>query len=189
MQKLKNSLPSFIRNNQSFFDNPLIQSFLEKENNHHLLTLAVEQGDIEASTILDRHFEFFYLKVRMIHYTNKLARFYGQTYDQKKRKQRMELNFDISVDTNGEGRQTVGELIPASDISFDDLIGRSVQELLPTKQMNKAFYSFSEQKKTILNLYLFGQFNNKEIAEQLKCTPQNVSKMKAKAFAQLKEAK
>lgn len=189
MHNFKNSLRTFIWNNQSFFSNPLIKSFLETEDNQRLLTLAIEQGDKKASTALDQRFEVFYLRIRMVHYINKLACFYGQTYDQKRRKQRGELTFDVSVDINGDNRQTVGELVPAPDVPFDDLIGQSVQVLLPTKQMIATFCSFSEQKKKMLDLYIFGRFSNKEIAERLNCTPQNVSKMKANAFSRLKEAK
>ena len=188
MSNVIHTVRAFMKKNPIFFSNPLIKSFLEKEENQQLLTRAIEQQDEKASQLLDQRFEFFYLKVRMLHYTNKLAHFYSQTYDQKKRKQRVELTFDVALDTSDESRQTIGELIPTVHFPMDDEAIQTVQELLPTTKMMTVFQSFSEKKKIILDLYTFGHFSNKEIAEQLHCTPQNVSKMKAKAFAQLKRA-
>lgn len=186
MSNVIHTVREFMQKNSIFFSNPLIKSFLEKEGNQHLLTRVIEQQDENASQLLDQRFEIFYLKVRMLHYTNKLAHFYSRTYDQKKRKQRGELTFDAPLDTNDESQQTVGELISAGQWEMDDEAIQTVQELLPTNQMMGIFQSFSEKKKIILDLYTFGHFSNKEIAEQLHCTPQNVSKIKAKAFMQLK---
>lgn len=188
MSTVIHTVRAFIKSNPTFCSNPLIKSFLKEEGNQHLLTRAIEQQDIKASQLLDQRFEFFYLKVRMLHYTNKLAHFYSQTYDQKKRKQRVELTFDVELDTSEGSQQTVGESIPAVHFTMDDEAIETVQELLPTAEMMNVFQSFSEKKKTILDLYTFGRLSNKEIAEQLHCTPQNVSKMKAKALSQLKGA-
>jgi len=189
MCNLDNSLQRFIQRNSSFLKNPLIQSFLQLEDNQHLLIQIIEQKNSQASFTLDQRFELFYLKVRMLHYINKLAKFYSQTYDQKHRKQRSELIFDVSLQTNTESQSTLGDIIPAPYIEFEDVIPQTIQELLPTKEMESVFNSFSEKKQKVLDLYVFGQFSNKEIAEQLACTPQNISKLKTKAFAQLKGAK
>lgn len=164
----------------------MIKSFLQLQDNQYLLTQAVEQKNKQASLILDERFKIFYLKVRMYHYVNKLAKFYGKTYDQKLRKQRLELIFDVSLKSNTEHQSTLGDIIPASCIEIDDAIPQDFKGIFPTREMETIFNSFSEKKKRTLDLYVFGQFSNKEIAEQLGCTPQNISKLKTKALAQLK---
>ncbi|WP_373894359.1 hypothetical protein [Virgibacillus sp. CBA3643] len=79
------SLQQFVEINDRFFNDPLIKSFFSMEDNKDLLEATIERGDQRSSEILDKRFQWFYLQVRMVHYTDKLARLYGKSYDQKKR--------------------------------------------------------------------------------------------------------
>ncbi|WP_449354796.1 RNA polymerase sigma factor [Virgibacillus natechei] len=138
---------------------------------------------------MDKRFQWFYLEVRMVHYTDKLARLYGKSYDKRKRKYRSKLILSSPVQY-GEGEiDTVEQNFISSDFWLDDKIDSTIYDLLPTKAMADTYLSFSSEKKDIIYLNTFYQLNNKEIARILECTPQNVSKMKVKAIKQLKEEK
>lgn len=187
MTRKKESLQTFIDNNRTFFDDRLVQTFLAQENNYALLEEAIEDHSKEASDQLDEKFKIFYLEVRMIHYVDKLARFYSKTYDQKKRKQQTELIFHQPSSLEAETNQVFGDTLPDTAFLFDDQISRSITDLLPTEEMKETFTSFSQQKQAVIYLYTFHQCTTKEIAEILGCTTQNVSKLKQKALLHLKE--
>ncbi|WP_373894355.1 hypothetical protein ACUL41_00220 [Virgibacillus natechei] len=183
------SLQQFVEINDRFFNDPLIKSFFSMDGNQDLLEATMERGDQSSSEMLDRRFQWFYLKARMIHYTDKLVRLYGKTYDQKKRKYRSELILSLPIQHGEGGSDTVENKLISSDFWLDDKISFTIYDLLPTKAMADTYLSFSSEKKNIIYLTIFHQLNNKEIVGVLDCSPQNVSKMKVKAMNQLKEEK
>ncbi|QQK80373.1 hypothetical protein HUG20_11040 [Salicibibacter cibi] len=180
------SLEDFIRTHIQFFQDPLVQAFMEKNHHWGLLRAAIEQEDQASSDILNQRFEMFYLKIRMIRYITTLSRFYVKTYDQSQRKQMAMLMLDAPSDAEEEEGKSRGDLVPAEGPSSDDAIAREVQDLLPTADMRKTFQAFSQKKQIIVYFHLFFQAKDQEIAEMFGCTPQNVSKMRRMAFAQLR---
>ncbi|MDQ0207639.1 sigma-70 family RNA polymerase sigma factor [Alkalicoccobacillus murimartini] len=171
----------YIKDNSTFFNEPLIQTFLNQEDHYDLLKRTIEENDLESSCLLDKRFERFYLKVRMIHYMDKLARYYTKSYDKKMRKHRSELTFDCLM--NDEESEEVA----AGSFQTDDLIPSYITDLLPSSKQKDCFLSFSDQKKQILSLSIIYEYNHKEIAKKLNCSPQNVSKTKKRALIQLRE--
>ncbi|QQK77933.1 hypothetical protein HUG15_21690 [Salicibibacter cibarius] len=176
----------FIQENGRFFQEPVIQTFLAVDDHWDLLKAAIEQNDLWASDQLDQRFEVYYLRVRMMRYIATLTRLYVNTYDQSKRKQRAMLTLDKSVGTEGEEEPKRGDLIPSSEPPLDDAIVREVQGLLPTENMQQTYKTFSDTRKNVMHFYTFDHLNDHEISEKLNCTPQNVSKTKRRAFAQLR---
>ncbi|QDI90393.1 hypothetical protein EPH95_03690 [Salicibibacter halophilus] len=186
MKKRTPTLEDFIRSHAHFFQDPLVQAFMEKNHHWGLLRAAIEQEDEASSDLLNQRFEMFYLKIRMMQYITTLSRFYVNSYDQSKRKQMAMLMLDAPNDAAEEEGKTRGDLVPAEGPSSDDAIAREVRDLLPTAEMQKTFQSFSQKKQVIVYIHLFFQARDQEIAEMFGCTPQNVSKMRRMAFAQLR---
>ncbi|QQK77929.1 hypothetical protein HUG15_21670 [Salicibibacter cibarius] len=175
----------FIQENGRFFQEPVIQTFLAVDDHWDLLKAAIEQNDLWASDQLDQRFEVYYLRVRMMRYIATLTRLYVNTYDQSKRKQRSLLTFDQPVDAEGEEQLKQGDYTPSLELALDDAVVREVPEILPTEAMQRTYRSFSDTRKNVMHFYTFDQLNDKEISGILNCTPQNVSKTRRKALAQL----
>lgn len=186
MSRREKRLDEFIHENARFFQQPVIQTFMAIDDHWDLLKIAIEQNDLWASEVLDRKFEVYYLKIRMMRYINTVSRFYVNTYDQTNRKHQWMLTLDQSINAKDDESSTRGDLIPSAEPSLDDAIVQEVQDLLPTKSMNQTYQSFSETRKSVMYFYTFNHLNDQEISEKLNCTPQNVSKTKRKAFYQLR---
>ncbi|MBB6449709.1 DNA-directed RNA polymerase specialized sigma subunit [Geomicrobium halophilum] len=186
MKKRERCLETFIHEHARLFQEPIIQGFLAEDNHWDLLKATIEENDRGASEQLDKRFEVYYLRVRMMQYINKLTRFYVNTYDQSKRQQQSMLIVDQPIDTFGEERATRGDFLLAREPSMDDAMAQEIRELLPTEEMGQTFQSFHPTRKTVLHYYTFDHLNDHEISEKLNCTPQNVSKTRRKALAQLR---
>ncbi|SPT81555.1 putative RNA polymerase sigma-70, region 4 [Niallia circulans] len=176
-----------MRKKRNLYNDPLVSSFFKDPINRSLLKRKLEQADKWASEQLDKRFAHYHLKARLIHYTAKLARYYSKEYDKKYRARFKQLMLNVS--TSEESTEQVIDQIPSQLPDTGDLIISKVEELLPTPEMKKYYNTLSEPKKKILHLYTFNNLSNKEIAMILKCTPQNVSKLKKQALQELRGAK
>ncbi|WP_156330904.1 sigma factor-like helix-turn-helix DNA-binding protein [Salimicrobium jeotgali] len=162
---------------------------MNEGNNKELFREATNENNFEASNCLDQRFREFYLRVRLIHYADKLARLYVKSYGEKKRKHYAELTLDTSVQNGSEGETSIKDLYPHPQPPLVEETARSIEDILPTKKMIQIYQSFSKQKQIILHLWVYVQLSIREIAEVLSCSPQNVSKLKAKALSQLREGR
>lgn len=187
MQTMSRKL-SFAQTNASFLQNPLIQSFLQHEEHKSLFLQAIESDDPAIHRELDHQFAVFYLKVRLIQYTNKVARFHGVKFDQRKRKQRGELLLDHTYGTEeGEDQQGLGDTL-VSPSAVEEEASWPLEEWLPTPRMKQIWETFTEQKKQILALTVRYEWSTKAIASYFGCSTQNVSKLRRQLRQQLQEA-
>lgn len=185
MWESERTFTSYLENNKQFFRNPIIKSFLEQNQNKALVKKAIEEKDAASSKILDYNFEEFYMKVRLIDYTDKLSRLYVKTYDQQKRKKHHELTLDKPF--TDENNLSVKDSIPSPHLAMEDLTSYNIEDFLPSEHLKKIYQSFSYKKKRILHLFVFNDLTNIEIASRLDCSPQNVSKLKKKSLTELRE--
>ncbi|GAF23158.1 RNA polymerase sigma factor [Bacillus sp. JCM 19047] len=160
----------------------LLMSFYEDPSNRALLKR--KRHDTNASQMLDERFKLYYLKARMVSYTDKLARHYSREFDRKKRFQRNQLHLDTPQE-KGEDLTAIS-LIPDEEITTDDAIVKAISEILPTEKLQNKYHELSEEKKSILTYFVFDRMNNKEIAAEMNCSPQNISKLKIKALNELR---
>lgn len=165
-------------------ENPLLAYFYADPTNKQLLERK-QQKDAQAADQLDKRFAAYYLKVRLISYSDKLARFYGKEFDRKKRMQRNQLQLDSFFESEEEGpvRQ-----IPSNEPEVVDVLTEQIVDILPTEAMKDTYTKMSDEKKEVLHLFTFEQLSNKEIAEKMNCSPQNISKLKINSLNELKGA-
>lgn len=174
-----------MRENKTFYEEPLIQSFFNIPKNKDLLLKKINHLDDDAAQELDVRFAIFFLKVRMTSYTNKLTRHYSKEFDKKRRIQRYQLQLDKPVEEESEH---LVSKIDSNEPDVTDIFSRDIYDILPTIQMKQIFNQLSFEKKLILHYFTFHDLNNKEIAKEMSCSPQNVSKLKKNALKDLKGA-
>lgn len=179
---------SFAQTNTLFLQNPLIQSFLQNEEHESLFLQAMESDDPDIHRELDHRFAVFYLKVRLIQYTNKVARFQGVKFDQRKRKQRGELLLDHTYGSGDrEEKISLGETLVEPSMVEEEACW-PLQEWLPTPRMKRVWETFTDQKKQILILTVRYEWSTKDIASYFDCSTQNISKLRRQLRQQLQEA-
>lgn len=163
--------------------NPLLEYFYADPTNKRLLEKK-QQEDQHAADLLDKRFEVYYLKVRLISYSDKLAKYLGKNFDKKERKQHKQLHLDSF--TGLESDDPPVQQLPSREPPVIDCLTERIVDILPTQRMKETYINMSDEKKEVLQLFTFEQLNNKEIAERINCSPQNVSKLKIKALNELR---
>ncbi|WP_166740240.1 sigma factor-like helix-turn-helix DNA-binding protein [Shouchella lehensis] len=171
-----------MKEHKKLLEDRLLMSFYEDPSNRALFKR--KRYDTRASQVLDERFKLYYLKARMVSYTDKLTRHYSREFDKQKRFQRNQLHLDTPQE-KGEDLTAIS-LIPDKDITTDDAVVKAIPDILPTETLQKKYHELSEEKKTILTYFVFDRLNNKEIAAEMDCSPQNVSKLKIKALNELR---
>lgn len=159
----------------------LLMSFYADPTNQALHNR--KHTDKHALYALEKRFQKFHLKARLVSYTDKLARYYSQEFDKKKRFHQNQLQLD-SLQEGGD--DVLISLIPSKELKADDAVVQQISDILPTEKMQIAYAELSEEKKSVLTHLVFDQLNNKEIAKKLNCSPQNVSKLKINALKGLR---
>lgn len=129
-----------------FYNDPLVSSFFENHENQELLTRKIRNYDKEASAKLDKRFGQFHLKVRLISYTDKLARYYSKEFDRKTRINQNQLYLDKPIRLGEETALTVTQ-IQTKEPSLDDVTASSIPDLLPSSQMKEVYNTLSHEKK------------------------------------------
>lgn len=183
--KVEENLPEIMRN-------PVIQEFLEDENNKSLFYQAFENPKEDNIRQLDIQFKRFYRYNRIIRYLSGLIRRYPIDYDKrvKLRKNRYPLTVDKTVTHNNTGStMTMVDLIQDKSQKSSDyyLFKQSGSIFLENEQLLKLIEELNRKQRQILYLYYEIGFNNKEIGSLFGQTEQNISYWHKKTLKYLKD--
>ncbi|MDV2583474.1 sigma-70 family RNA polymerase sigma factor [Alkalibacillus haloalkaliphilus] len=172
----------FVEYNPRLFEQPIIKSFFQDQYNFDLLKKTIENNDENSNEELNQRFIKFYMRFRLISYISVLSQRYTNYYDQKFKKHneqnRLILDKPTSEDTS------VIDLFPAKKESYR--LYHGITDMISDERIINAINDLPKKKQDILELNYINQFSIKEIAEQYKDSPQNISKHKQEAIKKIK---
>ncbi|WP_078598497.1 sigma-70 family RNA polymerase sigma factor [Evansella clarkii] len=175
----------YMKENDHFFQQPIVKRFLENKANVSLLQSALEDGNQQADEMLNRRFQEFFLKARMAKYIDKLCRLHALSFEKKHRIQQSQLLLDQPTDH--EKGQTLIQKIPDCHHNPNTTL-ECLEEVFTDKRLYDAYQQLGERTKVILQDIFIHQLTTYEIAEKLGCSQQNVSKLKSLGLKKLREA-
>ncbi len=171
----------FMKENASFFNEPIVNSFFKDRDNYILLKKTVEQNNKKAEKKLNEAFCLFFLKFRLVNYVTTLSQNYSMYFDKQVRKYSNQI-------TVYESNEPYGDNILKNQTDPENKIlnHESLLESIGDEKVYKALLKLSEKEKLILELYFLRDLKINEIAKLLNNSPQNISKSKKKALCAIK---
>jgi len=172
-----------------FFQQQIIQSFLQQPNCLSYVKKAVCFPTNENLKKVDEAFKEFYGKVRILTYLSNMIYYNAINYDRKikKDKDREMLILDKPLKEDGEEGVTHKDVLCQTNSDLISAIaGETISEHVEEKDLFEAIQTLTSKQQEIINYkYIFG-LKNKEIAEMLGNSPQNISAIHQRALRKLK---
>ncbi|TLS36652.1 sigma-70 family RNA polymerase sigma factor [Pseudalkalibacillus caeni] len=175
----------YIKGNEKFLSNPLVQSFLEHPETYRLFVKSVIFSNPVYKAEINSSFRQFFVKVRFLAYVSKLIRYYCINYD---RKQKLEclrclltLDKPLSVEEEGE---TLVDILEGK--SLEEPFLENTVEGLTDKRLYFAFQKLTGKQKEVLHLSYVYEMKENEIASIKKISQQAVSRIKQRALSKLR---
>lgn len=168
----------FKKNHPALFRQPIIQSFL-REKNHRLLVKQAICFPMEKNMrLVDEAFQAFYEDVKVFTYLSNLIYYNAINFDKGKKKHfhRETLTLDQPLKEDQEITQKDMLADTPSDIAAN-MVHETITDYVEKPKLYEALQTLTPKQQKILTYkYAYGQ-KNKEIAEQLSVSPQNISKI------------
>lgn len=169
----------------SFFEQPIIQVFLQNPDHLKIFTDTLESPSSNNICHLNETFQIFYYRAKVYKYLCSLIYFFSVDYDKRARKQRerYRMDFDLTSDSGGiidrignldiqlEKMGETGDL--SSHIGDEELV-KALQKLTP------------KQNRVLTMVYSYG-LTNKEIAAYFHESPQNISSIRKQGLKKLRK--
>lgn len=169
----------------SFFEQPIIQVFLQNPDHLKIFTDTLESPSSNNICHLNETFQIFYYRAKVYKYLCSLIYFFSVDYDKRARKQRerYRMDFDLTSDSGGiidrignldiqlEKMGETGDL--SSHIGDEELV-KALQKLTP------------KQNRILTMVYSYG-LTNKEIAAYFHESPQNISSIRKQGLKKLRK--
>jgi len=187
-------LMKFYKDYDSLLQNKVIKNFLKTGNNEQMLEEVLMDPSEENIKKLDKQFKRYYLKIKIIKYISSLIYFYTIDFDKRnnQRNRRFMLTLDAPKHSNADDndKRTVIDVQPSPRSTELDYFENmyTLQELIESAKLYKAYQKLTSKQKEILDLMYIHEFNNKEIARMYKETPQNISNIHKRALKKMKES-
>ena len=177
-------------------ENPVIQEFLKDEEHEKLMKDTFENPSPTNINLLNHIFQKFYRINRVERYSSALIRGRSQDYDKKrnKRERREHVILDKPA-SMGERDEidTLGSLWEGKEAteveSFDSIIDQK-DGILPVENehLEKAIRTLNDKQHKILYYRYQKQLTNREVAELLGETEQNIGYWVKKTLKQLRDS-
>ncbi|MBC9722021.1 MAG: sigma-70 family RNA polymerase sigma factor [Lactobacillus sp.] len=160
------------------YQNRLITSFLDQENNQELLKEYQLSKDKSLELLLDNRFKKFYRKYRLISYIIKVFHFESKHFDKKLR----DFKNRYALETNVDGILANQQIFKIDTYGESSL---SLKDHLTNEELNNEFSNLTFTQQKILTLSFLLELNDTEIAARLGVTQQSVFKTKKTALKKL----
>jgi RNA polymerase sigma factor (sigma-70 family) len=168
--------------------NPLIRSFLENKEHAELLTTAICYPTKENNSKLDQIFKKFYFQLRFTTYISNTLYFNAINFDKSNRK--TNHRFPLTVDQPIEKEETTNKENIEDDsatITLEKIVRSSnIDDYIETIALVQALKLLTPKQKQVISLaYIYG-LSDTNIAINLGCSQQAVSKLHKKALIKLR---
>ena len=175
---LCNSNFQYAINENAFKKNPLIAGFLKDKHHYELYKKAILNPTIENKDKVEDKFKLYYEKVRMNAYIFSLIKYYAIDFDKKVKKinDRYILTLDMP---------RINDEYIKSSMQFTTKY-KTLRDELTDETTIRALNSLTDYQYKILDLIYVKRLTNKEIAELVNSTPQNISNIHKNALRKLK---
>lgn len=155
----------------------LITLFLNQEDNHQLFNKYQLEENKSIQILLDKRFQIFYRKYRLISYIIKILHYESIHFDKNLRvdKSRYQLqSHEFNIDNI-----TTGKIDEYCENSL------SLKDHLSNEALSKEFSKLTTTQQKVLTLSFLSEFNDTEIASKLGVSQQSISKTKKTALKKL----
>ncbi|GAA0439501.1 MULTISPECIES: sigma-70 family RNA polymerase sigma factor [Virgibacillus] len=168
--------------------NPLIQSFLDNNDHLSILNQYISNPTQENKDSLDRAFQEFYTKVKMINYFSKTLYWEAINFDKKIRSSKSRFMPIL------DGTTSEDNIIPkhrSNEKNVEEQVIESYDlplvERIENPSLRKGIEKLTNRQKEVLQ-HIYGYKNStNETASELKITQQGVSKIHKSAIARLRK--
>lgn len=180
-------LQAFMEENETLFQNQLVQSFLTQNDNITLLKNAICSPSAEHEQSLDDAFKAHHFKVRFLSYISSVLYFNAVNFDKKQRtnKHRFPLTLDQPL-SKGEEGLTHKDLIKTDKGVLEHLHWGSIEDALENESLIKAVRKLTEKQRELLYLVYVLELTDTEVAKLTGKSQQAVSKMHKQALNKLR---
>lgn len=182
---------NFQKGYSRLFRQPIIKSFLQDKNHKRLVKQAVCWPTRENRKLVDVAFKKFYGNVRMLTYLSNLIYYNAVNFDQaiNKHYNREVLTLDqpLRNEEGIEGSTYKDMLYCRSPDIIDQIVYENLADYVGNPQLHQAIQTLTPRQHEVLTYkYVYG-LKNKEIANLLEVSPQNISKHHQRALKRLKK--
>jgi RNA polymerase sigma factor (sigma-70 family) len=187
-----NDIKRFFTNYESKLNEPIIKNFLHKDDNLYLLFENIKNPSCRNRREIDERFKKHYNDIKVKSYINSLIYFYSIDYDKKVRKIRNRyvplLDQEIKTSSSETSHSHKDFLLKFEEDYIESYCTKS-NDILENIENEKLFNSLkllTEKQRYILSLIYIKDFSNKDVAELLNESQQNISNIHRSALKKLK---
>ncbi|MGF9893508.1 sigma-70 family RNA polymerase sigma factor [Priestia megaterium] len=187
-QKIQKRLPLVL-------ENPVIQEFLKDEKHKTVMDETFKNPSQHNINLLNQTFKKFYRINRVVRYCSVLIRGRSQDFDKRERKRNAKqvLMFDRNAyEGDAPSVDTIGDTIFADEKTPESVAIEKVEGeiIIPVanEELDKAMRSLSNKQRKILYYRYEKMLTNRQVAEILGETEQNVGYWVKKTLKQLRES-
>jgi RNA polymerase sigma factor (sigma-70 family) len=194
MQGMKNqcneAFHAFQQEHPTFFQQPIIQSFLQDKKHRELLRKAICFPTEQNRQFVDKAFQTFYGSVKALTYLSNLIYYNAINFDKtmKKHDNREMLTLDQPLqEEEGNESTTHKDMLYYSSPDVTDRIAcETMADYVKDPKLYQAIQTLTPKQRDILTHRYVRGLPNKEIASLFDDSPQNISKLHKKALQKLK---
>lgn len=184
------ALQAFQQKHPAFFQQPIIQSFLQDERRWDLVRRAIYFPTKQNMQLVDEEFKKFYGSVKALTYLSNLIYYNAINFDKsiQKHDNREMLTLDQPLqEEEGNKGSTCKDMLyhPSSDMT-DKIACETMAYYVEDTQLYQGIQTLTPKQQEILTYKYVRGLQNKEIANLFGESPQNVSKLHQRTLQKLK---
>lgn len=186
--KCKQKFQAFQKEHFKFFNQPIIQSFLQEATHLALLRNAVCHSTPENMQAVDQAFKKFYGDVKALTYFSNLIYFNAINFDKNVQKNNHRELLTLDQPLQDEEGITHKDMLYDSSGDMTDLITKnSISDYIEEKYLYQAVQELTPKQRKILTYKYIHGLKNKEIAALFNNSPQNISKQYNEGLKELRK--
>ncbi|KUP09477.1 hypothetical protein Q75_00740 [Bacillus coahuilensis p1.1.43] len=165
--------------------NPIMVHFLESEKGRAAYALYRKCPTKSNEEILNRYFQLYYVKVKMIAYFAKSLSFEAMDYDKRRRQHENRYSLLLDAPIKDENMETYKEWIVAEEPSYYEH-SLHLEEVLDRQDIWEAMKLLTKNQKRTLEYAYIKDMKDTEIASEFGISQQAVSKTRQSALKKLR---
>lgn len=172
--------------------NPILNNFLSIREYRTLYNAFLNFPTEENKIKLEKAFQLYFLKIRLLQYLSKSIHFAAQNFDKKHRKIKEHNQLILDKPLNEDGETLLNNLNSESYYkNFDEEVIRDYQNIesyFTDQIISEAVSKLTSRQKQILYLSFVKIYSDQEVAELLHVSKQAINKQKNKAIEKIRGA-
>ncbi|MDM5312015.1 sigma-70 family RNA polymerase sigma factor [Peribacillus frigoritolerans] len=170
----------------SFFEQPIIQVFLQNPEHLKIFTETLDSPSTHNICHLNETFKIFYYRAKVYKYMCSLIYFFSVDFDKRARKQRE--RYRMVLDATPRDTGGLIDRIGTLDVQLEKM--GETNELashISDEEMIKALKKLTAKQNLVLTMIFSYGLSNKEIAAYFQESPQNISSIRKQALKKLRK--